>query len=53
MTVSSIFIYYFTKCLSRQTDSVDQDQTALTVQSNVGSTLSVNVWDTLLSKILL
>ena len=27
------------------TDSVDQDQTAHTVQSDVGFTLSVNLWD--------
>ena len=36
----------------RQTDSVDQDQTAQTVQSDVGCTLSVNLWDILLSKII-
>ena len=30
---------------ARQTDSVDQDQTAQTVQSDVGFTLSVNLWD--------
>ena len=35
---------------SGQTDSVDQDQTAQTVQSAVGFTLSVNLWDTFLSK---
>ena len=34
----------------RQTDSVDQDQTAQTVRSGVGLTLSVNLWDILLSK---
>ena len=33
------------------TDSVNQDQTAQTVQSGVGFTLSVNLWDTFLSKI--
>ena len=36
--------------MSVQTDSVDQDQTAQTVQSDVGFTLSVNFWDTFLSK---
>ena len=35
----------------RQTDNVDQDQTAQTVQSNIGFTLSVNLWDTFLPKI--
>ena len=39
----------FTKCLSGQTDSVDQDQTAQTVQSDVG--LSVNLWDIFLLNI--
>ena len=29
--------------LSRQTDNIDQDQTAQTVQSDVGFTLSVNL----------
>ena len=38
-------------CPDRQTDSVDQDQTAQTVQSDVGFTLSVNLWDIFLSKI--
>ena len=41
----------FTKCLSGQTDSVDQDQTEQTVQSDVGFTLSVNFLDIILSKI--
>ena len=50
-TVPSIFILDFTKCLSGQTDSVDQDQTAQTVQSDGGFTLSANLWDTFLSKI--
>ena len=42
-----------TKCLtlSGQKDSVDQDQTAQTVQSDFGFTLSVNLWDIFLSKI--
>ena len=40
----------FTECLSGQTDSVDQDQTAQTVQSDVGFTLSVNVWDIFFAK---
>ena len=38
----------FTKCLSGQTDSVDQDQT---VQSDVEFTLSVNLWDIFLLNI--
>ena len=33
------------KCLSGQTDSVDQGQTAQTVQSDDGFTLSVNLLD--------
>ena len=33
--------------MSFLTDSVDQDQTAQTVQSDVGFTLSVNLWDIL------
>ena len=37
--------------MSFRTDSVDQDQTAQTVQSDVGFTLSVNLWDIFLSKI--
>ena len=37
------FYKMFTR--SGQTDSVDQDQTAQTVQSDVGFTLSVNLWD--------
>ena len=41
----------FTKCLSGQTDNVDQDQTAQTVQSDVGFTLSVNLWDIFLLNI--
>ena len=32
------------------TDNVDQDQTAQTVQSDVGFIISVNLWDTFLSK---
>ena len=32
-------------------DSVDQDQTAQTVQSDVGFTLSISLWDISLSKI--
>ena len=40
----------FYKCQSGQTDSEDQDQTAQTVQSDVGFTLSVNLWNTFLSK---
>ena len=40
-------------CPDRQTDSVDQDQTAQTVQSDpdVVFTLSVNLWDIFLSNI--
>ena len=41
----------FTKCLSGQTVSVDQDRTAQTVQTDVGFTLSVNLWDTFLLNI--
>ena len=41
----------FSKCLSGQTDSVDQDQTAQTVQFDVGFTLSVNLWDIFLLNI--
>ena len=41
----------FTKCLSGQTDSADQDQTTQTVQSDVGFTLSVNLWDIFLPNI--
>ena len=41
----------FTKCLSGQTDGVDQDQTAQTVLSDVGFTLSVNLWDIFLRNI--
>ena len=37
--------FYKMFTLSGQTDSVDQDQTAKTVQSDVGFTLSVNLWD--------
>ena len=37
--------------MSVRTDSVDQDQTAQTVQSDVGFTLSVNLWDIFLLKI--
>ena len=37
--------------MSLQTDYVHQDQTAQTVQSDVGFTLSVNLWDIFLSKI--
>ena len=37
-------------CPDRQTDNVDQDQTAHTVQSDVGFIISVNLWDTFLSK---
>ena len=37
--------------MSGQTDSVVQDQTAQTVQSDVGFTLSFNLWDIFLSKI--
>ena len=33
------------KSRSVRTDSVDQDQTAQNVQSDVGFTLSVNLWD--------
>ena len=36
--------FYKMFTLSGQTDSVDQDQTAQTVQSDVGFTLSVNLW---------
>ena len=39
------FVNDFTKCLVRQTDSLDQDQTAQTAQSYVVSTLSDNLWD--------
>ena len=37
--------------MSFQTDSVDQNQTAQTVQCDVGFILSVNLWDIFLSKI--
>ena len=36
---------FYKMSLSGQTDSMDQDQTAQTVQSDVGFTLSVNLWD--------
>ena len=37
--------------MSVRTDSVDQDQTAQTVLSDVGFTLSVNLWDIFLPNI--
>ena len=37
--------------MSFRTDTVDQDQTAQTVQSDVGFTLFVNIWNIFLSKI--
>ena len=51
LNISINFHKDFTKCLSGQTDYVDQDQTAQTVQSDVGFTLSVNPRDIFLSKI--
>ena len=36
--------------MSARTDNVDQDQTVQTVQSDVGFTLSVNLWDTFCQK---
>ena len=39
--------------MSFPTDNVGQDQTAQTVQSDVGFTLTVNLWDIFLSKTLL
>ena len=45
-TIPSIFIKDFTKCLLRQTDNVDQNQTAQTVQSDVKSILSGNCGNT-------
>ena len=46
-----IGFYKMSARTDRQTDNVDQDQTSQTVQSDVGFTLSVNLWDTFLSKI--
>ena len=53
MKLNCLINFYqdFTKCLSGQTDSVDQDQTAQTLLSDVGFTLSVNLWNTLLPNI--
>ena len=42
---SSRILQNVSLCSDRQTDSVDQDQTAQTVKSDVGFTLSVNLWD--------
>ena len=41
----SINLYLGFYKMSFRTDNVDQDQTAQTVQSDVGFTLSVNLWD--------
>ena len=49
LNYSIIFYLEFLK-ISCRTDIVDQDQTAQTVQSDVGSTLSVNLGDVFLSK---
>ena len=46
---SSLILQNGSLCPDRQT--VDKDQTAQTVQSDVGFTLSVNLWDIFLSKI--
>ena len=43
--------HQFSSMILQNVYSVDQGQTAQTVQSNVESTLSVNLWETFLSKI--